>query len=147
MLKTYYLHTGYTFNPWISRRNTSLTVSYLSRFYFITPSQHSLQINDLVPWDCVTRWIFILKAHNNKQVLSVHALMVFTIFLFLSSWKNWIPRFSAPLKSLTKFEKPSSNPLQRPWSGNFDTENAQDPPVILSNRKSKQKRAFYKGFQ
>ncbi len=33
--------------------------------------------------DCAARWIFILKAYYNKQVLSVQALIVFTIFWFL----------------------------------------------------------------
>ncbi len=30
ILKTYYLYTGYTFNPWISRRNTSLKTLFYS---------------------------------------------------------------------------------------------------------------------
>jgi hypothetical protein len=38
--------------------------------------------------------------------------------------------FLAPLKLLTSFENPSSNPLQRPESGDFNTENAyRKPPV------------------
>jgi len=32
--------------------------------------------------------------------------------------------YTAPLKLLTNFENPSSNTLQRPLSGDFDTENA-----------------------
>jgi hypothetical protein len=31
-----------------------------------------------------------------------------------------------PLKLLPNFEKPSSNPLQRPYSGDYDTENAYE---------------------
>jgi hypothetical protein len=38
----------------------------------------------------------------------------------------------APLKLLTNFKNPSNNPLQRPVSGDFDTEIAyRKPPVIL----------------
>ncbi len=32
--------------------------------------------------------------------------------------------YLAPLQLLSNFENPSSNPLQRPESGDFDTENA-----------------------
>ncbi len=40
----------------------------------------------------------------------------------------------ASLKSLTSFESPPSNPLQRPYSGDLDTENAyRKLPVILLN--------------
>jgi hypothetical protein len=40
--------------------------------------------------------------------------------------------YLALLKLLTNFENPSSNPLQRPQSGDFDNENAyMKPPVIL----------------
>jgi hypothetical protein len=42
--------------------------------------------------------------------------------------------YLAPLKLLTNFENPSSNPLQRPYSDDFGTDNAyRKPPVILYN--------------
>jgi hypothetical protein len=35
-------------------------------------------------------------------------------------------------KLLTNFEKPSSNPFQRPYGGDFDTENAyRKPPMKI----------------
>jgi hypothetical protein len=50
-----------------------------------------------------------------KQDLSVHALKVFTFFV---AWvKNQTKKFKlAPLKLLTNFENPFSNPLQRPYA-------------------------------
>jgi hypothetical protein len=42
--------------------------------------------------------------------------------------------YIAPLKLFPNFENPSSNPLQRPLTGDFDTENAyRKPPIILEN--------------
>jgi hypothetical protein len=49
----------------------------------------------------VSRDKYFLKAYNIKKVLSEHVL-----------------------KLLTNFEHPSSDPLQRPQSGDFDTGNA-----------------------
>jgi hypothetical protein len=50
--------------------------------------------------------------------------MVFTTFCFLIEEKKNSKFWLAPLKVLTNFENPSSNPLQKPYSGDFDTENA-----------------------
>ena len=49
--------------------------------------------------------------------------LVFTIFFLLVDEKTNSKFYLAPLK-LTNFENPSSNPLQRSSSGDFDTENA-----------------------
>jgi hypothetical protein len=37
----------------------------------------------------------------------------------------------ASLKLLTNLENPSSNALQRPYSGNFDNENAGRKPLVI----------------
>ncbi len=62
--------------------------------------------------DCVTtqEMNIFLKAYNNKQVLSVHALIVFTIFCFFVDEKIKLKVLLASLKLLTNFENPSSNP-------------------------------------
>ncbi len=44
--------------------------------------------------DCVTRWIIFLKGNYDKNLLSVHALIVNTIFCFLLEWKNQTQSFS-----------------------------------------------------
>jgi hypothetical protein len=60
--------------------------------------------------------------------------MVFTIVYFLVDEKIKLKVLACFFEIIycTNFENPSSNPLQRPYSGDFDTENAyRKPPVIL----------------
>jgi hypothetical protein len=73
------------------------------------------------------------EGYNCKQVLSVHALMVFKIFCFLVDKKIKLKVFwLALLKLLTNAKNPFCNLLQRPYSSDLDTENAyRKPPVIL----------------
>jgi hypothetical protein len=54
-----------------------------------------------------------LKAYNNKKVLSVHALIVFTILCFLVDETIKL-KVLACFFEITNLENPSSNPLQRP---------------------------------
>jgi hypothetical protein len=52
-------------------------------------------------------------------------MIVFTILVsYLNEKKSNSKYYIAPLKLLTNFENPSSNPLLRPFGGDFDTENA-----------------------
>jgi hypothetical protein len=55
-----------------------------------------------------------LKDYNNTQVLSIHALTVFTIFCFLVDEKSKSKFKLAPLKLLSHFKNPSNSPLQKP---------------------------------
>jgi hypothetical protein len=52
--------------------------------------------------------------YNYKQVLSVRALIVFTIFCFLVDEKSNSKFQLAPLKLLTNFENDTSKLLKRP---------------------------------
>jgi hypothetical protein len=60
----------------------------------------------------VSRDDYFLKADNNKQGPSVHALVVFTIVCFLDDIEI-------------------TYPLQRPESGDFDTENNYRKPLVV----------------
>ncbi len=64
----------------------------------------------------VSRDEYFFKAYINKQVISVHALIVLPIFCFLVYKKTELRVFSLLLflELHTNFENPSSNPLQRP---------------------------------
>ncbi len=60
---------------------------------------------------------------------SAHALMVFTIFSLLVYEITKLKVLACPFDLLTNFENPFSNPLGRPQSGDFDTENAYRKPT------------------
>ncbi len=55
----------------------------------------------------------VIEKQVQVQVLSVHALIVFTIFVSQLMIKSNSKFQLAPLKLLTNFENPSSKPLQR----------------------------------
>ncbi len=60
----------------------------------------------------VSRDEYFLKICRNKQGLSAHALLVFTIFCFLVDER--LRGFTCSFEVLTYFENPSSTSLQRP---------------------------------
>ncbi len=52
--------------------------------------------------------------------------------MFIVDEKIRLKVLACTFEFLSNFENLSSKPLQRPYSGNFDTENAyRKPPVIL----------------
>jgi hypothetical protein len=69
-------------------------------------------------------------------VFSVHVLIVFTTFCFLVDEKIKHKFLACSFEILSNFENPSSNPLQRTKSGDFDSETAHRKPPVINGGQS-----------
>jgi hypothetical protein len=77
------------------------------------------------------RRIFCFMTYNNNNYF-LYMRWWFLQFLFVNLRKNKNSKSKlAPRKLLSKFENLASNPVQRPHSGDFDTENAYRKALVI----------------